>query len=197
VADVYVNSVALTALAWDSDSAALATKLRCSYFFLSSSVYHTGNVFPVSAYIHTLFKCVTHSNYPVHSQCNIALSHQSVHHSKISGHFVKKQDTLLISGHFLKFQEFQDSVHACELCKNGWTNRFAVWVVDSSRLKEPQVQSYSPGCANVPSWEGTSTQPGKYNWTIRLLRRCMRPYAKLLWSLVVIIMLNQTTTEAG
>jgi len=30
-----------------------------------------------------------------------------------------------------------------------------VWVVDLGGLKEAKVQSYSPGCANVPSWEGT------------------------------------------
>ena len=31
---------------------------------------------------------------------------------------------------------------------------FAIWVVDSGELKQAQVQSYSPGGANVPSWEG-------------------------------------------
>jgi len=30
-----------------------------------------------------------------------------------------------------------------ELCRNGWTNGCAVWVVDSGRPKEAQVQSYS------------------------------------------------------
>ena len=33
--------------------------------------------------------------------------------------------------------------------------RFAVWVVDSGGPKEAQVQSYSPGGANVPTWDGT------------------------------------------
>jgi len=59
-----------------------------------------------------------------------------------------------------------------ELCKNGWTDWFAVWVVASGWLKEAQVQSYSPGYANVPSLEGTLLQPGKYDWTVRVRRRC-------------------------
>jgi len=45
-------------------------------------------------------------------------------------------------------------------------------VVDSGRPKESQVQSYSPGDANVPSWEGTLALPGQHNWTIHLLRQC-------------------------
>jgi len=36
-----------------------------------------------------------------------------------------------------------------ELCKNGWTFRFAIWAVDSGGPKEAQVQSYSPNGANV------------------------------------------------
>jgi len=36
-----------------------------------------------------------------------------------------------------------------ELYKNCWTNRFAVWFVESGRPKEAQVQSYSPGGAKV------------------------------------------------
>jgi len=38
--------------------------------------------------------------------------------------------------------------------------------------KEAQVQSYSPGGAIVPTWEGTLASPGEYNWTICLWRRC-------------------------
>jgi len=53
-----------------------------------------------------------------------------------------------------------------------WTDRFAVWIVDSGGPKEAQVQSYSSGGANVPSWEGTLAPPGEYDWTVRLLRRC-------------------------
>jgi len=37
----------------------------------------------------------------------------------------------------------------CHLYKNGWTDRFAVCVVDSGGPKEAQVQSYSPGFAKV------------------------------------------------
>jgi len=46
-----------------------------------------------------------------------------------------------------------------ELCKNRLSDRLAGLVVDSRRLKEAQVQSYSPGAANVPSW----AQPGEYD----------------------------------
>jgi len=42
-----------------------------------------------------------------------------------------------------------------ELCKNGWTDRFGIWTVDSGGLKEVQVQSYSPGGANVPHLANT------------------------------------------
>jgi len=56
------------------------------------------------------------------------------------------------------------------LCRNGWTDRFAVWVVDSGGPKEAQVQSYSPRGANT--WEGTLAPPGEYYWTVRLRGRC-------------------------
>ena len=59
-----------------------------------------------------------------------------------------------------------------ELCNIGWTDWFAVWIVDSGGPKEAQVQSYSPGGANVPTWEGTLTPPCEYKWTVRLRRRC-------------------------
>jgi len=48
------------------------------------------------------------------------------------------------------------------LCKNGRTDRFAVWIVDSGRPKEVQVQSYSPCGANVPTLEGTLAPLGEY-----------------------------------
>jgi len=47
--------------------------------------------------------------------------------------------------------------------QNGLTDRFAIWVVDSSGPKDAQVQSYSPGGANVPSWEDTFLPPGEYD----------------------------------
>jgi len=46
--------------------------------------------------------------------------------------------------------------------------------------KDVQVQSYSPGGANVPSWEDTLPPPDEYDWTIGLRRRCA-----LLWPHVI------------
>jgi len=40
-----------------------------------------------------------------------------------------------------------------ELCKNSWMDWFTIWAVDAGGPKEAQVQSYSPGGANVPTWE--------------------------------------------
>jgi len=39
----------------------------------------------------------------------------------------------------------------------------SIWVVDLGAAKKAQVQSYSPGCANVPLWEGTLAEPGEYD----------------------------------
>ena len=50
-----------------------------------------------------------------------------------------------------------------KLCKNGRTDRFAVWIVDSGGPKEAQVQSYSPAATYVPTWEGTLAPPGEYD----------------------------------
>jgi len=47
-----------------------------------------------------------------------------------------------------------------ELCKNGWTDRLTVRVVDSGGPKEAQCQLYSAGGAHVPTWEGTLAPPG-------------------------------------
>jgi len=52
--------------------------------------------------------------------------------------------------------------------------RYAVWVADSDVPTKAQVQSHLPGGANVPSYEGTFSAAA------------MRPYVKLLWSLVII-----------
>ena len=46
--------------------------------------------------------------------------------------------------------------------QKGWTDGFAIWVVDSRWPKEAQVQLYSPAGANVPTWEDTLAPPGKY-----------------------------------
>ena len=63
-----------------------------------------------------------------------------------------------------------------ELCKkSGWADWFVIWIVDLGGPKVAQVQSYSPGGANVPS--------------IPLNRPCaaaMRRVVKLLWPLVVL-----------
>ena len=64
-----------------------------------------------------------------------------------------------------------------ELCKNGWADRFAVWVVDSDWPNEAQVQSCLPGGANVPTCQcaphvGTLVPPGEYDWTVRLRQWC-------------------------
>ena len=48
-----------------------------------------------------------------------------------------------------------------KLCKNGWTYPFAVLVVDLRGPKDAQVQSYSPGGANVPLWKDTLPSPGE------------------------------------
>ena len=40
---------------------------------------------------------------------------------------------------------------------------FGLWSVDSSGQKEAQVQSYLPGGANLPSYEGTLAPPGEYD----------------------------------
>jgi len=45
-------------------------------------------------------------------------------------------------------------------------------------LKEAQVQSYLPGCANVPSWEGTMAPAGEYD--LQTSVAAVQPYVKLL-----------------
>jgi len=45
-------------------------------------------------------------------------------------------------------------------------------------LKEAQVQSYLPGCASVPSWEGTLVPPDEYD--LQTFVSVMQPYVKLL-----------------
>jgi len=41
--------------------------------------------------------------------------------------------------------------------------RFAVKVVGFGGPKKAQVQSYLPGGANMPTWEGTLAPPGEYD----------------------------------
>jgi len=54
-----------------------------------------------------------------------------------------------------------------ELCKNGSTVQFTVWVVDSGEPKEARVQMYSPGGANVPG----DTAMGSEKWLNRSICR--------------------------
>jgi len=60
-----------------------------------------------------------------------------------------------------------------ELCKNGWTDQFGIWVVDLGKPKEAHAQSYSPGgwrqCAHMG---GTLVPAGEYDWTVRLRQWC-------------------------
>jgi len=46
---------------------------------------------------------------------------------------------------------------------------FGLW---SGWAEEAQVQSYSLVGASMPTWEGMLAQPGEYDWTNRLQRRC-------------------------
>ena len=48
-----------------------------------------------------------------------------------------------------------------ELRKNGWTDRYAVWVVDSDWPKEACV-----------TWGAHLAPPGEYDWTVRVWRQC-------------------------
>jgi len=83
----------------------------------------------------------------------------------------------------------------CELCKNGWTDRFAVWVVDSGWANGSTssiVFIRWHQCA-LP-WGHIGALMGGHidaTWGIRLNHLCvaaMRPYVKLLWPLVIITM---------
>jgi len=65
-----------------------------------------------------------------------------------------------------------------ELCRNGCAGQFAVRFVDSGGPKEAQVQSYSPGGANVDTWVGTLTPRGEYELN-RSSAAAMRSYVKL------------------
>jgi len=53
--------------------------------------------------------------------------------------------------------------HSAVSCAEPIKLPFGLWFVDSGGPKEAQVQSYSPGSANVPSSEGTLAQPGEYD----------------------------------
>jgi len=55
------------------------------------------------------------------------------------------------------------TIHFASSTTHAKCNKFAVWVVDSGGPKEAQVQSCSPGGANMPTWEGTLAPPGEYD----------------------------------
>jgi len=57
--------------------------------------------------------------------------------------------------------------------------------------KEGQVQLYSPGGANVPTWEGTLSPPGEYDWVNHPSSVAMWSYVRLLWPFVVIVILRK------
>jgi len=52
--------------------------------------------------------------------------------------------------HICQMASMCSTILCHKMCKNGWNDRFAVWVVDSGGLKKAQVESHSPGGANVP-----------------------------------------------
>ena len=49
----------------------------------------------------------------------------------------------------------------CEACKNGWTDRDAVWTVDSDVPKEAGV-----------TWRCTLAPRGKYDWSVHVQWQC-------------------------
>jgi len=53
-----------------------------------------------------------------------------------------------------------------ELCRNGWTDRFAVWFVDSGGPKEAAVESYSPGGASISDDTLLWPVQKQLNWSI-------------------------------
>jgi len=75
-----------------------------------------------------------------------------------------------------------------ELCQNGWTSQFAIWVVEC-------VPGWDKGSASSVAftrwrqWEGTLAPPGEYDLTFHLWRRC-GPCVKLLWPLVSLLILS-------
>jgi len=78
-----------------------------------------------------------------------------------------------------------------EPCKNGCTDRDAVWVEDSGGPREPCIRwgpvlSRDVATATI-FWLSRHGVHIGATWRIRLNRQCaaaMRPYVKLLWPLV-------------
>jgi len=55
-----------------------------------------------------------------------------------------------------------------EMCRNGWTDRDAVWVVDSGGPKEARVTRVC-----------TLALPGEYDWTVHVRRLCKNGWTDL------------------
>jgi len=61
----------------------------------------------------------------------------------------------------------------CNLgCGLGWAEGSTSSIIFAKWGQCTQFQSYSPGGANVPTWEDTLVPPGEYDWTVRLWWRC-------------------------
>jgi len=63
--------------------------------------------------------------------------------------------------------------HDREPSKNDWTDRDAVWSMDSGRPKEERI-----------TWGCTLAQPGEDDWTVHVRQRCGL-FVKLLSPLVI------------
>jgi len=61
----------------------------------------------------------------------------------------------------VKHGDWRLSAASSELCKNGWTNRDAVWGMDSGGPREACLRC---GCTLAP--------PNEYDWTVHVRRRC-------------------------
>jgi len=59
-----------------------------------------------------------------------------------------------------------------ELCKNGWTDRFVVWIVDWVGRRKHKLNHIFAKLRQLLSWEGTLAQPGEYDWIVPMRRRC-------------------------
>jgi len=66
-------------------------------------------------------------------------------------------------------------------CKNSWTDRDAVWVVDLGWPKEPWC--IRRGCTVAP--------PGKYDWTVHVQRRCGLLSNYLTTCIIVVVRVAQ------
>jgi len=83
------------------------------------------------------------------------------------------QDPIMGRGNYSK-RKAHTPTCPMTLCKNGWTDRDAIWVADSGAPKEACV-----------TWEHIDA-----TWKIWLklpFAAAMRPYVKLLWPLVITV----------